>query len=52
VWLPLAETHSGLHESDTHIDMYICHLQRALHYGHVMLGDHSCLGFKEKGYEK
>ena len=48
VRLPLGETHGGLHESDTHIDMYVCHFRRALHYGHIMLGDHSCLGFKQR----
>jgi len=40
VWLPVGETHGGVHTSDKHIDMYICHHQRAEHYGHVMLGDH------------
>ena len=52
VWLPTGETHGGVHSSDTHIDMYICHQQRAQHYGHIMLGDHYCLGFKEKSIEK
>lgn len=48
VWLPLGETHSGAHASDKHIEMYICQQQRAVHYGHVLLGDHSCLGFKKR----
>ena len=52
VWLPLGETHGGSHISDKHIDMYICKQQRAGHYGHVLLGDHSCLGFKERNVEK
>ena len=52
VWLPVSETHEGIHSSDKHIDMYICHLRRAQHYGHIMLGDHSCLGFKEKDETK
>ena len=48
VLLPLGETHAGVHSSDTHIDMYICQFRRALHYGHMLVGDHSCLGFKER----
>jgi len=52
VWLPTGETHGGVHASDTHIDMYICHNRRAQHYGHLMLGDHSCLGFKERDVAK
>ena len=52
VWLPTGETHAGVHSSDAHIDMYICHNQRAQHYGHIMLGDHTCLGFKERDVAK
>ena len=52
VWLPLGEAHSGAHISDKHIDMYICHHPRAVHYGHIMIGDHSCLGFKEREASK
>lgn len=52
VWLPLGETHSGTHVSDKHINMYICRHRRAGHFGHVLLGDHSCLGFKERNLEK
>jgi hypothetical protein len=52
VWLPTAETHGGVHSSDTRIDMYICHNHRAQHYGHIMLGDHGCLGFKERDVAK
>lgn len=52
VWLPASETHEGIHSSDKHIDMYICHLRRAQHYGHIMLDDHSCLGFKENDVTK
>lgn len=52
VLLPTGETHGGVHSSDTHINMYICHQQRAQHYGHIMLGDHYCLGFKERAAEK
>ncbi|MFC1944550.1 hypothetical protein ACFLX5_03540 [Chloroflexota bacterium] len=48
VMLPAGETHGGVHASDTHINMYICHHRRAQHYGHIMLGDHSCLGFRER----
>lgn len=46
IWLPIGETHGGVHSSDKHIDMYICHHKRAVHYGHMMLGDHYCLGFR------
>ena len=42
VWLPASETHEGIHSSDKHIDMYICHLRRAQHYGHMMQNQ-SCL---------
>ena len=52
VWLPLGETHGGTHLSDKHIEMYICHQKRALHFGHVLLGDHACLGFKLRDAEK
>ena len=52
LWLPVGETLGGIHSSDKRIDMYICHQQRAQHYGHIMLGDHYCLGFKEKAIEK
>ena len=52
VWLPTGETHGGIHSSDKHIDMYICHLRRAQHYGHIILGDHSCLGFKKQDVTK
>ena len=46
VMLPLGDIKEGIHSSDKHIKMYICHHRSAQHYGHVMLGDHSCLGFK------
>ncbi len=46
VMLPLGDTKGGVHSSDKHINMYICHHRSAQHYGHVLLGDHSCLGFK------
>jgi len=46
VMLPLGDTQRGIHSSDKHINMYICHHRSAQHYGHVMLGDHTCLGFK------
>lgn len=52
VWLPVGETRGGVHTSDKHIHMYICHDQRAEHYGHVMLGDHSCPDFKERDAAK
>ena len=52
VFLPLGETHGGTHTSDAHIDMYICRHQRAGHFGHVLLGEHSCLGFKERDLGK
>jgi hypothetical protein len=52
VWLPRGETHGGVHDSDKHIDMYVCHHRRAQHYGHMMVGDHYCLGFKERPAEK
>ena len=52
VQVPVGETHGGIHSSDKHIDMYVCHHRRAVHYGHMMLGDHSCLGFKEMMGEK
>ena len=52
VWLPVGGTHGGVHSSDTHIDMYICHNQRAQHYGHIMLGDHTCLGFRQRDVSK
>lgn len=48
LWLHVGETHGGVHTSDTHIDMYICRYKRAQHYGHIMIGDHSCLGFDFK----
>ena len=48
VWLPIGETHRGVHSSDQHLDMYVCRHRRAQHYGHIMLGDHSCLGFRER----
>ena len=50
--LPIGDTRSGVHSSDAHIDMYICHHQRAQHYGHIMLGDHTCLGFKMRDVAK
>ena len=46
VWLTTGETHGGVHSSDTHVAMHICHHRSAQHYGHLLLGDHSCLGFK------
>jgi len=52
VLLPIGETRGGIHSSDSHIHMYVCHQRRAQHYGHIMIGDHSCLGFKERGEEK
>jgi len=52
VLLPIGNTHGGVHSSDAHIDMYICHHQRAQHYGHIMLGDHTCLGFKARDAAK
>jgi len=52
VRLPVGETHGGVHSSDKHIDMYICHHQRAQHYGHIMLGEHTCLGFKMRDAAK
>ena len=52
VRLPTGETRGGVHSSDTHVNMFICHHQRAQHYGHMMLGDHSCLGFKERDVDK
>ncbi|MFC1925541.1 hypothetical protein ACFLW2_02460 [Chloroflexota bacterium] len=51
-WIPVGETQSGIHTSDKHIDMYLCRHRRAQHYGHIMLGDHSCLGFKELGVDR
>jgi len=52
VWLPIGETSGGIHSSDKRINMYICHHRSAQHYGHIMLFDHSCLGFKERGGER
>jgi hypothetical protein len=52
VLLPVGETRAGVHSSDTHINMYICHNRRAQHYGHIMLGDHTCLGFKARDVTK
>ena len=52
VWLPVGATRAGVHSSDTHIDMYICRHQRAQHYGHILLGDHSCLGFRQRDVTK
>ena len=52
VRLPISDTREGIHSSDKHIDMYICHHRKAQHYGHLMLGDHSCLGFKVRVAEK
>ena len=48
VRLPVGETHEGVHSSDRHLDMYVCQMRRALHYGHLLVGDHSCLGFQER----
>ena len=38
-------THSRADSSDAHFDMYICHFRRAEHFGHVMIGEHACIGF-------
>ena len=48
------ETHGGADSSDTHFDMYICHFRRAEHFGHVMIGEHACIGFgfKERDLDK
>lgn len=52
VWLHTGEIHDGIHSTDTHFDMYICRYRRAQHYGHVMIGDHSCIGFTQRDVEK
>jgi hypothetical protein len=52
VWFHTGETHGGEHSSDTRMDMYICRFRRAQHYGHIMIGDHSCIGFEKKNIEK
>jgi len=52
VWLHTGETHGGVHTSDTHLDMYICRYRRAQHYGHMMVSDHSCIGFEQRDIEK
>ena len=52
VWLNVSDTREGVHSSDKHIDMYICRFKRAQHYGHMMVGDHSCVGFKQREIEK
>lgn len=52
IQLPVGETYEGIHSSDNHIHMYICHHRRDQHYGHILLGDHSCLGFKKSVDEK
>ena len=52
VYIPIAKTNGGVHSSDSFIEMYVCNHKRAVHYGHIMLGDHSCLGFKETVGEK
>ena len=52
VRFPVGEIYGGIHSSDNHVNMYICHHRRAQHYGHVLLGDHSCLGFKKSVDDK
>ncbi|MDY6912819.1 MAG: hypothetical protein SVM79_10740 [Chloroflexota bacterium] len=52
VWLHAGKTHGGVHSSDSHIDMYICQFKRAQHYGHIMIGDHWCVGFGQRNVEK
>ena len=52
VLLHAGETRGGVHASDSHIDMYICRYQRAQHYGHIMVSDHWCIGFKRREVEK
>lgn len=52
VRLYTAQTTGGVHSSDTHIDMYICRYRRAQHFGHIMVGDHSCVGFEPRDTSK
>lgn len=52
VWLHTGETRGGVHTTDTHVDMYICRFRRAQHYGHIMIADHSCVGFVQRDPEK
>jgi len=52
VWLPIGEISGGIHSSDKRINMYICHHRSAQHYGHIMIFDHSCLGFRERGAKR
>ncbi len=52
IWLYSGEIRGGVHSSDKHIDMYICRYRRAQHYGHMMVGDHWCIGFKQRDAEK
>ncbi len=52
VWIHTGETHDGVHSSDVHMDMYICRFRRAQHYGHIMIGEHMCIGFAERDITK
>ncbi len=52
VWLHAGETRGGVHSTDAHIDMYICKFRRAQHYGHIMVADHSCVGYTQRDIEK
>jgi hypothetical protein len=47
-------THRGADSSDAHFDLYTCHFRRAEHFGHVMIGEHACIGFgfKQMDLEK
>jgi len=48
------ETHDSVGSSDGHFNMYTCHFRRSEHFGHLMIGDHACVGFgfKERDLEK
>ncbi len=50
----VGKSHSSADSSSAHFDLYTCHFRRAEHFGHVMIGEHACIGFgfKERDLEK
>ena len=50
----IGESHGGADSSRNHLDLYTCHFRRAEHFGHVMIGEHACIGFgfKQMDLEK